>query len=158
MDYIRGCADRIRSLPSAQPDITLESAIGFLHDIGWMQKHDEEMTTSAYTEGYIAAESKYRKMWDEMQANIKEKAFGKRKGLVHTADIDAMPTIEPERKKMSNKEWVDFLSEQFTVSHTSAREMLHDVVPFQSGVQRTILINNMMDQLKDQLLRMVGRE
>lgn len=32
------------------------------------------------------------------------------------------------------------------------------VVPFQSGVQRTILINNMMDQLKDQLLRMVGRE
>lgn len=102
MDYIRGCADRIRSLPSAQPDLD-----------------------SAYTEGYTAAESKYRKMWDEMQANIKEKAFGKRKGLIHTADIcpidrnallkryDAThvgppgkardlilnaPTIEPERK------------------------------------------------------------
>lgn len=74
MDYIRGCADRIRSLPSAQPDLD-----------------------SAYTEGYTAAESKYRKMWDEMQANIKANAFGKRKGLVHTADIDAMPTIE-ERK------------------------------------------------------------
>lgn len=28
---------------------------------------------------------------------LKAKAFGKRKGLIHTADIDAMPTIE-ERK------------------------------------------------------------
>ena len=63
--------DVINSLPSAQPDLD-----------------------SAYTEGYTAAESKYRAMWDEMQANIKEKAFGKRKGLIHTADIDAMPTIE----------------------------------------------------------------
>lgn len=74
MDYIRGCADRIRSLPSAQPDLD-----------------------SAYTEGYTAAESKYRAIFDEMQATIKAKAFGKRKGLIHTADIDAMPTIE-ERK------------------------------------------------------------
>ena len=97
-------ASNIHALPSAQPDLD-----------------------SAYTEGYTAAESKYRKMWDEMQANIKEKAFGKRKGLIHTADIcpidrnallkryDAThvgppgkardlilnaPTIEPERKKM----------------------------------------------------------
>lgn len=54
----------INELPSAQPDLD-----------------------SAYSEGYTAAESKYRKMWDEMQANIKEKAFGKRKGLIHTADI-----------------------------------------------------------------------
>lgn len=73
MDYIRGCADRIRSLPSAQPDLD-----------------------SAYTEGYTQAEAKYRALWDEMQATIKAKAFGKRKGLIHTADIDAMPTIEPE--------------------------------------------------------------
>lgn len=59
---------------------------------------------------------------------LKKKAFGKRGGLIHTADIDAAPTIEPERKKMSNKEWVDFLSEQFTVSRTSAREMLHGLM------------------------------
>ena len=59
---------------------------------------------------------------------LKSKAFGKRGGLVHTADIDVMPTIEPDRKKMSNKEWVDFLSEQFTVSRTSAREMLHGLM------------------------------
>lgn len=39
--------------------------------------------------------------------------------------INALPSAEPQRKKMSNKEWVDFLSEQFAVSRTSAREMLH---------------------------------
>ena len=29
---------------------------------------------------------------------LKKKAFGKRGGLIHTADIDAMPTIGPERQ------------------------------------------------------------
>ncbi len=29
---------------------------------------------------------------------LKEKAFGKRGGLIHTSDVDAMPTIEPEQK------------------------------------------------------------
>ena len=28
---------------------------------------------------------------------LKEKAFGKRSGLIHTSDIDAMPTIEPKK-------------------------------------------------------------
>ena len=27
---------------------------------------------------------------------LKEKAFGKRGGLIHTSDIDEMPTIEPQ--------------------------------------------------------------
>ena len=72
LDYFKKIVEK---LPSAQPDLD-----------------------SAYTEGYTAAESKYRAMWDEMQANIKGKAFGKRKGLIHTADIDSMPTIEPEQK------------------------------------------------------------
>jgi len=40
--------DVINSLPSAQPDLD-----------------------SAYTEGYTAAESKYRKMWDEMPKIIR---------------------------------------------------------------------------------------
>lgn len=30
----------IEDLPSAQPEITLESAIDYLHSIGWMQEHD----------------------------------------------------------------------------------------------------------------------
>lgn len=112
--------DVINSLPSAQPDvpdtnvgdmISRQTAIEELDRGAWGVEWDKALAkamleslpsaqpdlNSAYTEGYTQAEAKYRAMWDEMQANIKEKAFGKRKGLVHTADIDAMPTIE-ERK------------------------------------------------------------
>ena len=42
--------------------------------------------------------------------------------------LSELPSAQPERKKMSNKEWVDFLSEQFTVSRTSAREMFHGLM------------------------------
>ena len=35
--------DMISMLPSAQPEITLESAIDYLHSIGWMQSHDKQM-------------------------------------------------------------------------------------------------------------------
>lgn len=34
----------IENLPSAQPEITLESAIDYLHSIGWMQEHDRALT------------------------------------------------------------------------------------------------------------------
>jgi len=34
----------LRTLPSAQPQITLESAIDYLHSIGWMQEHDRVLT------------------------------------------------------------------------------------------------------------------
>jgi len=30
-----------------------------------------------------------------------------------------------ENKRMSNKKWIDFLCEQFDISRTSARDMLH---------------------------------
>ena len=30
-----------------------------------------------------------------------------------------------ENKRMGNKEWIDFLCEQFDISRTSAKEMLH---------------------------------
>ena len=43
-------------------------------------------------------------------------------------EIAEAPTINPERKKMSNKEWVDFLSDQFRISRTSARNMLHGML------------------------------
>ena len=44
----------IKQLPSAQPEITLESAIDYLHSIGWMQEHDELM----YKQGYKHGKSK----------------------------------------------------------------------------------------------------
>ena len=34
----------IKELPPAQPEITLESAIDYLHSIGWMQEHDRALT------------------------------------------------------------------------------------------------------------------
>lgn len=37
----------IEGLPSAQPEITLESAIDYLCSIGWMQEHDRIMSASA---------------------------------------------------------------------------------------------------------------
>lgn len=37
-------------MPSAQPEITLESAIDYLHSIGWMQEHDRVLTESAQPE------------------------------------------------------------------------------------------------------------
>lgn len=40
----------IGTLPSAQPEITLESAIDYLHSIGWMQEHDRALTESAQPE------------------------------------------------------------------------------------------------------------
>ena len=52
--------------------------------------------------------------------------------LIDKAEVQTelmmLPSAEPKRKKMTNKEWVDFLSEQFTVSRTSAREMLHGLM------------------------------
>ena len=36
--------DDLEDLPSAQPEITLESAIDYLHSIGWMQEHDKALT------------------------------------------------------------------------------------------------------------------
>lgn len=46
--------------------------------------------------------------------------------------VNDLPSAQPERKKMSNKEWVDFLSEQFNVSRTSAREMLHGLMKWKA--------------------------
>ena len=49
------CAEAsIKMMPSAQPEITLESAIDYLHSIGWMQEHDELM----YKQGYKHGKSK----------------------------------------------------------------------------------------------------
>ena len=43
----------IDKLPSAQPEITLQAAIDYLHSIGWMQEHDRILTESAQPEQQI---------------------------------------------------------------------------------------------------------
>lgn len=45
--HLRDVVWAIEKMPSAQPEITLESAIDYLHSIGWMQEHDRIMTESA---------------------------------------------------------------------------------------------------------------
>ena len=40
----------LKSLPSVQPEITLELAIDYLYKIGWMQEHDRILTESARPE------------------------------------------------------------------------------------------------------------
>ena len=40
--------------------------------------------------------------------------------------IEDLPSAQP--KRMSNREWVDFLCEQFEISRTSAKEMLHGMM------------------------------
>lgn len=49
----------LESLPSAQPKITLESAIDYLHKIGWMQEHDRILTESAQPEIVRCRDCKY---------------------------------------------------------------------------------------------------
>lgn len=38
----------------------------------------------------------------------------------------SLPSVQPER--MTNRQWVDFLSAQFDISRTSAKEMLHGMM------------------------------
>lgn len=40
----------IKKIPSEQPELTLESAVDYLHSIGWMQEHDRIMSASAQPE------------------------------------------------------------------------------------------------------------
>ena len=49
-DYIHQVESKLNNLPPAQPEITLESAIDYLHAIGWMQEHDRIMVESAQPE------------------------------------------------------------------------------------------------------------
>ena len=40
--------------------------------------------------------------------------------------VKALPSSQPER--MTNRQWIDFLSAQFDISRTSAKEMLHGMM------------------------------
>lgn len=40
--------------------------------------------------------------------------------------LDSVPSAQPER--MTNRQWIDFLSAQFDISRTSAKEMLHGMM------------------------------
>ena len=64
--------------------------------------------------------------------SIVEFECGEWEGLAQTIvnGIKKLPSAQPERKtgRMSNKDWIDFLCEQFDISRTSARDMLHGMM------------------------------
>ena len=56
--------DRLKVLPSAQPDITLESAIDYLQSIGWMQEHDRIMSASAQPDLFGYSDRLWKSAYD----------------------------------------------------------------------------------------------
>ena len=51
VDIVSECAEIIRDLPSAQPEITDAQAIDHLQATGWMQNHDHEMYMMGIRDG-----------------------------------------------------------------------------------------------------------
>ena len=49
-------------------------------------------------------------------------------GFIVEERLRNLPSAQPERTRMSNKEWIDFLVVQFDISRTSAKEMLHGMM------------------------------
>ena len=110
----------IDELPSAEPDTTTHDSIPAETD-----KNDGDRTSGDCI-------SRQRSV-DTLRKMQTYKLFaGDDMLLINQAEAQTelmmLPSAEPKRKKMTNKEWVDFLSEQFTVSRTSAREMLHGLM------------------------------
>lgn len=56
---MRNMLDEIEALPPAQSEITLESAIDYLHSIGWMQEHDRILSESAQPELIMCKDCKF---------------------------------------------------------------------------------------------------
>jgi len=71
---------------------------------------------------------------DAIEAVVKESQMEGAYGYMDTKSIvdllRDLPSAQPERKtgRMSNKDWIDFLCEQFDISRTSARDMLHGMM------------------------------
>ena len=51
----------------------------------------------------------------------------------------AVPPAQPER--MTNRQWIDFLSAQFDISRTSAKEMLHGMMQWKKADNSKKLFN-----------------
>ena len=58
--------------------------------------------------------------------------------------IKSMPSAQPER--MTNRQWIDFLSVQFDISRTSAKEMLHGMMQWKKEDNFKKLSNGGQDE------------
>ena len=57
-----------------------------------------------------------------------------------------LPSAQPER--MTNRQWIDFLSAQFDISRTSAKEMLHGMMQWKKEDNFKKLFNGKKIQYK----------
>lgn len=58
--------------------------------------------------------------------------------------IRGLPSAQPER--MTNRQWIDFLSAQFDISRTSAKEMLHGMMQWKKEDNFKKLFNGEQDE------------
>ena len=64
---------------------------------------------------------------EAIDALKRDEALVRAFGYQHAIDaVQALPSAQPER--MTNRQWIDFLSVQFDISRTSAKEMLHGMM------------------------------
>ncbi len=54
------------------------------------------------------------------------------------------PSVQPER--MTNRQWIDFLSAQFDISRTSAKEMLHGMMQWKKEDNLKKLFNGRQER------------
>lgn len=76
----------------------------------------------------IDADALAEKKFQERECNGLGEGPAYRQGWNDAIDavMDNEPSAQPER--MTNRQWVDFLSAQFDISRTSAKEMLHGMM------------------------------
>ena len=62
--------DIVRNLPSAQPEITLESAIDYLHNIGWLQEHDKALSSAQPEQRWIPCSERLPKNHERVLLSV----------------------------------------------------------------------------------------
>lgn len=74
--------DILRKLPSAQPEITDEQAIGHLQASGWMQSHDKQMYEMGLKEGLADDSDSYDALLPSSQPEINSSEISNRSDFV----------------------------------------------------------------------------
>jgi hypothetical protein len=111
--------------------MTNEEAIKLLDDITSYCDFTDEYGDMIYSDPYYEALDMAIKaleqgsVLDKIRAEIKTMS-----GDIETiADVlKIIKKYEEPSIKLTNSEWIDFLSEQFNISRTSAKEMLHTMM------------------------------
>ena len=111
-----------------------------LHDVAWKNWHEPTLSANAVldmirelpsaqaesdndTEFWRNRAKEYEKMVSEL---ITDMSRGVKFDSVEFTENGLV--FKKQTKRMTNKEWIDFLCEQFRISRTSAKAMLHGMM------------------------------